>query len=549
MNNWQAAVVGALIWAGAGSAIAAAPPPGTITAQELQATVTFLADDLLEGRQIGRRGHEIAARYVAAQFKTMGLLPAGTQGYFQPISFEERSFASTQETLTLVRGATRTVFVNGVELAVAPGNVAGPETISAPLVFVGFGIAAPELGIDDYAGVDVRGKIVVALTGAPVALNSEIAAHLGRTKTGEAAARGAIGMIQVRTLLQAERGPWAKTAATARLPRRNFVGPDGTTGGDQAGLKFSASVDDAAAARLFDGSAMSFAAVQAAAVSGTPHGFALNGTAQLDRSNTVTTITSSNLLARLPGSDPALTDQLVMLSAHLDHHGMRSGSGDTIYNGALDNAAGVATLLAVARSFASERKAPKRSLLFLVTTGEEGGLMGSSYFARYPTVGIDRIVSEVNIDMPILTCDFADVVAYGADRSTMGPLVAAAAARQKLALTSDPQPGEALFTRSDHYPMVRAGVPSVYLRTGWRDTQGGMTCRDAENTFRRTHYHEPSDDLSQPIDWNVAVKFARINAEISRTIANTREAPRWYAGDYFGELFAPGAPKAKRPQP
>jgi Zn-dependent M28 family amino/carboxypeptidase len=172
--------------------------------------------------------------------------------------------------------------------------------------------------------------------------------------------------------------------------------------------------------------------------------------------------------------------------------------------------------------------------------------MGSSYFARYPTVGIERIVSEVNIDMPILTCDFADVIAYGANRSTMGPLVAAAAKKQGLTMSPDPQPVEALFTRSDHYPLVRAGIPAVFLKTGWHDTQGGLTCRDAETLFRRTHYHEPSDDLSRPIDWNVAVKFARINAEISRTIANAHDAPRWYSGDYFGEVFAPAAPKAKR---
>ena len=182
------------------SAAFAAPPPspGTITAAELQATVTFLADDLLEGRQIGRRGHAIAMRYVAAQFKAMGLEPAGTQGFFQPINFEERSFASDRETLTLTRGDKTSVFVNGVDLSVGPGNVVGPETISAPLVFVGFGLASKELGIDDYAGLDVRGKIVVALAGAPKSLNSEVAAHLARVKTGEAAALGAVGTLAQR---------------------------------------------------------------------------------------------------------------------------------------------------------------------------------------------------------------------------------------------------------------------------------------------------------------------------------------------------------------
>ncbi|MGL4542050.1 MAG: M20/M25/M40 family metallo-hydrolase, partial [Polymorphobacter sp.] len=370
--------------------------------------------------------------------------------------------------------------------------------------------------------------------------------HLARATPVQAAAHGAIGVITVRTIAQAGRGPFSKTATVARTPRRSFIGADGKADAEQGAVRFTATLDDAAAAKLFDGAAESFAAVRATAEAGAPRGFALAGTVRLDRSNAVTRISSPNVLARLPGSNPALTDQLVLMTAHLDHLGMREGSGDTIYNGALDNAAGVATVLSVARSFAAERKAPKRSLLFLVTTGEEGGLMGASYFARHPTVAIDRIVAEVNIDMPLLTCDFADIVAYGADRSTMGPLVAAAALKQGLQLSPDPQPVEALFTRSDHYPLVRAGIPAVFVKAGWRDTAGGMTCRDADKNFRSTHYHEPSDDLSRPIDWNIAVKFARINAEIARTIANNREAPRWYAGDYFGDAFAPAAPKAVR---
>lgn len=550
MARWHgvaASGLAALVMTGSVAAAPAGVVPSTITAAELQASVTFLADDLLEGREIGRRGLAIASRYVVSQFMAMGLEPAGTAGFYQPIRFEERSFASNRETLTLQRGGTMRVFVNGADLSVGPGNVVGPETIEAPLVFAGFGIVSKEMAIDDYAGLDVKGKVVVVLAGAPAALNSEVAAHLARSRAGDMATLGAVGMITVRTLAQAARGPWEKTAKTARQARRSFINPDGLPEGEQGSLKYSASVDDIAATALFDGSAMSFAAVQAAAATGSPHGFALAGSVKLERANEVATITSANLVARLAGSDPALTDQLVLLSAHLDHLGMKpDGDGDRIYNGALDNASGVATLLAVARSFASEPKRPKRSLLFLVTTGEEGGLMGSSYFARYPTVGIERIVSEVNIDMPILTCDFGDIVAYGADRSTMGPMVAAAAKKLGLALAPDPQPSEALFTRSDHYPLVRAGVPAVFLKTGWHDSKGGLTCRDAESVFRREHYHEPSDDLNQPIDWNVAVKFARINAEISRTIANSRDAPQWYKGDYFGELFAPAAPKATR---
>lgn len=522
-----------------------AAPFADISASNIAATVTFLADDLLEGRQIGHRGHEIAARYVAAQFAQMGLQPAGTMGYFQRLQLQERSFASTSETLTLTRPDGSTSWLNGSALSVSPGISVGPEVIEAPLVFVGYGIISKELAINDYTGLDVRGKIVVMLTGAPGDIDSEIAAHLGRTKGSAANAMGAIGIINVRTLAQIERAPWAKTAAAARGPRRNWIGPDGTPDAEVSAVKFNAAIDDAAAERLFAGAARSLAAVRAEAVNSHPSGFGLIGTARLERNTALSVISSPNLIAVLPGSDPQFMDQMVLLTAHLDHLGVRSGdNGDLIYNGAMDNASGVAVLLEVARSFAQARKAPRRSLMFMVTTGEEGGLLGSNYFTHFPTVALRRIVSEVNIDMPILTCDFGDVIAYGAARSTMGASVKAAAQSMKIGLSPDPQPVEALFTRSDHYPFVRAGVPSVFLKTGWHDVNGGLGCRAADIAFRRDHYHEVSDDLSLPLDWNVAAKFARLNAEISRTIANNREAPIWLAGDYFGAAFERSGPKA-----
>jgi hypothetical protein len=531
-------------------AFAAPATAGDISPAAIKAEVTFLADDLLEGRALGSRGHEIAAKQVAAQFAAMGLIPAGTDGsWFQRINFAERSLDAPPATLLLTRDGGSTSFTNGVDLSVGPGTTAGTETAGGGLVFVGFGLQSPQLGINDYAGLDVRGKVVVVLAGAPNGMNSEIGAHLGRSKSLFAEANGAIGVITVRTVAADMRGPWSKTVASLWRPRRVWIGPDGMPDVSNGSVKFEASLSNDAATKLFAGSLQSFEQVRAAAETSSPAGFALPGHVTLTRATKVATVSSPNILARLPGSDPAVTDQVVLLSAHLDHLGIKPGSsGDTIYNGAMDNASGVATLIEVARSFATDKKAPRRSLLFLVTTGEESGLQGSSYFARYPTVAIDRIVSEVNLDMPILTCDFGDVVAYGADRSTMGPIVAAAVKKQGLKLAPDPQPTEALFTRSDHYPLVRAGVPSVFLKTGWHDTAGGLTCRDAEADFRKNRYHEPSDDLSQPLDWAVAAKFARINAEISRSIANAKDVPHWYAGDYFGDQFAPRATKAVRPQ-
>ena len=254
------------------------------------------------------------------------------------------------------------------------------------------------------------------------------------------------------------------------------------------------------------------------------------------------------MLGLLPGTDPKLAAEIVVISAHLDHVGIKAGAKpgeDAIYNGAMDNATGSATLLEAATALAKAR--PKRSVLFLATTAEESGLLGADYFARQPTVDVKRIVADVNIDMPILTCNFGDVVAFGGDRSTIGPVVAAAAKAEKLGLSPDPQPEEAVFTRSDHYPFVRKGVPSVFLKTGWTDTKGGMTCKDAERNFRLNSYHEVSDQLDLPFDWTAAAKWSRLNTNIIRLIANAKAAPRWYEGDYFGTAFAPDAPKARKP--
>jgi Zn-dependent M28 family amino/carboxypeptidase len=219
---------------------------------------------------------------------------------------------------------------------------------------------------------------------------------------------------------------------------------------------------------------------------------------------------------------------------HADHIGVKKdGSGDRINNGALDNAAGVATTLEVARAFTEAKKRPRRSIMFLTVTGEEKGLLGAEYFARNPTVPLKNIAGDVDIDMPVLTYDFTDVVAFGADRSGMGPAVRRAAERVGLKLSADPMPEEGLFTRSDHYRFVEVGVPAVFLMTGFEN--GG---EKAFRSFLANCYHKPCDDLSQPIDYVAGAKFARINYEITRELTDMPKRPTWNAGDFFGEKYA-----------
>ena len=245
----------------------------------------------------------------------------------------------------------------------------------------------------------------------------------------------------------------------------------------------------------------------------------------------------------LPGSDPALANEYVLVMGHLDHIGTRrSGEGDKINNGAMDNASGIATMLEAARAMAQNPEKPKRPVLFTAVTAEEKGLLGADYLSRFPVVGSGKVVGVVNLDMPILTYDFTDVVAFGAEHSTLGPIVASAAARDKVTLSPDPMPEEGLFTRSDHYRFVQRGIPSVFLMTGFAGA--------GEKSFRgflATHYHRVSDDLAQPFNWEAGAKFARINMLIATEIANAPEAPKWYEDSFFGKTFAPAAPKAKRP--
>lgn len=292
----------------------------------------------------------------------------------------------------------------------------------------------------------------------------------------------------------------------------------------------------AGGAKLFAGAPTSLDAVMAAAESPTPVAmprFALPMRASVALQNRVGTGSSSNVAGMIEGSDPRLKGEIVVLSGHLDHEGVGAAqNGDTIYNGAMDNASGIATMLEVAHAFKHDGIRPKRSVMFLAVTAEEKGLVGADYFAQNPTVPKGSIVANVNLDMPILSYDFTDIIAFGADRSTIGGAVKRAADSLGLTVTPDPDPDQGIFTRSDHYRFVQQGVPSVFLKTG--PANGGAA---ADKLFRTTRYHRPNDDLSQPIDYAAGAKFAAVNYAIAKELADVAERPRWNRGDFFGTLF------------
>lgn len=505
----------------------------------IRADVTFLADDMLEGRNTGERGYDLAALYVQTRMAGLGIQPGGVDGTWrQPITFARAHVEAASLTISSPNGEP-VVFQSGRDGAFSIGDTGGLASAEGSLVFVGYGLDAPEHGFDDYADADVSGKIVVMLRGAPAGTDPAVAGQLSQGKAAAAKARGAVGMITVNT---AETAGFYSDARLSRIAANTSVrwaGPDGVL--ERATLLPSASLNDAAATRLFEGAGRSYAELktEASQAGARPASFDLTGSGELAITTAREDMRSDNVIGLIPGSDPVLKNEYVVLTAHLDHIGMEEEGEDRINNGALDNAGGIATQLEAARALAASP--PKRSILVVALTAEELGLLGSDYLAQYPVVSADKVIANVNLDMPILTYDFTDVVAFGAEHSTMGPLVATAAQTEGLVLSPDPMPEQGVFTRSDHFSFVQQGVPSVMLATGYAN--GG---EQAWGDFFAHGYHQPSDEIGE-FNWSAAAKFARVNAAIARIVADTEARPLWYEGNPFGDQFAPDAPKAPAP--
>jgi Zn-dependent M28 family amino/carboxypeptidase len=523
------APLAALLLGGAAQPKAEAAASG----QRIRAYVTFLASDALGGRDTGSPGHAAAAAYVADQFKSLGLKPGGDKGgWFQQVPFRHASHAAAPR-ITYAAGGRKLRWKSGRDFALRPSLTRQHRRIDAPLVFAGHGISDAKLGIDEYAGLDARGKIVVVLRGVPDGLADDIEAHLEVSKEQVAARHGAAGIAEIS----------AGHSGISWFASRPII--DWAAGAQDAGaqgdlaavLTLSPDVGKA----LFEGAARSFQSVRRAGNAAIA-GFPLPGRLSISSETTWQDFKSPNVVAVLPGADPALRNQYVVVGGHLDHLGMETGARpgeDAIFNGAMDNAAGVATLIETARSFVASRKPPRRSVMFIATTGEERGLLGADYFAAHPTVTRQAIVSLVDLDMPLLTYAVTDVVAFGADESTIGKTVAEAAASMQVRVSPDPMPDQSLFVRSDHYRFVLRGIPALFLMTG--QANGGKAAWD--DYFAR-FYHRVGDDLSQPFRWEAGAKFAELNYRIARRLADSDEPPRWYAGSYFGDRYAAGAPKA-----
>lgn len=527
----------------------AEPASPAFSPERFRAHVQFLADDLLEGRDTGSRGYDVAARYVASQFEAYGLKPGGEGGsWYQKVTLQRTQGNVDRGFVTITGPSGERRFAHADDVLVGLSAREPKLDVSAPVVFVGFGIEDKRLGLDDYRGLDVKGAIVLTLRGFPKGLPSEEGAHVSANKAKVAERHGAIGIMSVSTFQSEKTFPWAKRLEYANDPEYAWVGADDKAFEEAPAIRARAGLNGPAADALFAGAPRSLAEVRREAdqQNGRPRGFKLKARVRVEASSSWTRVKSPNVVAILPGSDATLSREYVVLSAHLDHLGIKEVANagpqaDRIHNGALDNAAGVATLLEVARVAASAPRQARRSMIFLATTAEEQGLIGADYYARHPTVPLPQIVGNVDLDMPLLLYPFSDVIAFGADHSTIARFVAEAAAPLQIQLSPDPMPEEGVFTRSDHYQFVKQGVPAVFLATGM--ASGG---EKIWGEYLSGTYHSPRDDLSQAIDWVAAARFSDLNYRITRAMADSETPPMWYAGDYFGDEFAPKAPRAKR---
>ncbi len=498
--------------------------------------VKTLADDSLEGRQTGTEGYRKAASYVAEQFERAGLKPAGTKGYLQTVQFMRRRIVEAQSHVALVRGGTEDVLRFGEDVTISLRAELAPG-VEAPLVFVGYGLSAPDAGHDDLAGLDLKGKIVVFINGTPSSITGAPAAHYQNWAVRWQAlkAAGAIGALSILNPKTMEQ-PWERTAPSRLNPVMTLVD---ARFNDLAGMKFNASVNPASAERLFAGSGRAFADLIALAAERKPlPGFALPATLRARVTLESTPITSDNVAGLLPGSDPALAREHVVLTAHLDHVGVGAAvNGDRIYNGAMDNAAGIATLIEVARHLATTAPRPKRSILFVAVTAEEHGLLGSRYFAGDPTVPKASIVANINMDMFLPLFPMKSVMALGLDESDLGDRVREVAVAQGLAVAGDPEPERNRFTRSDQYSFIRQGVPALAMKVG---SAPGSAEAAIDAKWTKERYHQPADDLQQPLDLGAAVTFTQLVGALSAEVANNPARPQWKASSFF-KRFEPSA--------
>jgi Zn-dependent M28 family amino/carboxypeptidase len=491
------------------------------------AHVEALANDDMRGRETGSPEHRKAADYVSARFREAGLEPAGTDGFLQAVSFKSRKIVEAQSSLALVSRGTATPVTLGDEAAFGMRIDPAP-TVDAPLVFAGHGLQIPELSHDDFAGLDAKGKVIVHIGGAPSNVPGSLAAHYQHAAQRAALVRklGALGVITIPNPKSMD-VPWERSSPNRLNPAMALAAPGLD---DSAGQKVSITFNPARAERLFEGSGHTFAEMLKIADEGKalprfPLPLSMRATVAVEN----TAVESHNVAGVLKGSDAALAGEYVVLTAHLDHVGVGAPiNGDAIYNGAMDNASGIATLIETAKVLSAAK--PKRSVVFVAVTGEEKGLLGSRYYSLNPTVPKAGMVANLNIDMFLPLWPLKILTVFGLNESDLTDDVSAVAKEMGLTTQPDPQPQRNRFIRSDQYSFIREGVPALVLKVG---ALPGSPEEKIEAEWTRVRYHGPADDLTQPVDRAAAVAYTDAIGRLALRIANRPTRPAWKADSFF----------------
>jgi len=491
--------------------------------------IKVLADDNMEGRETGSPGLQRAEAYIVDQLKQAGVQPAGADGYYQSVKFYSRQIIEKDSSLALLRDGKVQPLVLGDDAMFSTRIDLAPE-VQAPLVFVGYGLSIPEKTYDDLAGLDLKGKVVVILSGSPADIPGALAAHYQSAAERWKVLRkaGAVGTISVANPANMEI-PWSRMSNNRNAPSMALSDP---AFNETQGAKLSVLWNPAKASELFEGSGHTFDELVAIAkerkqLPRFPLTASIIAKTKVERKD----LESANVVAKVSGSDPELKNEYVVLSAHIDHLGIGAPvNGDSIYNGAMDNASGSALLLDVAASLKKSPEKLKRSILFLFVTGEEKGLLGSKYFAAYPTVDPKSMVANINVDMFLPIIPLKVLTVLGLAESDLGDMVREVAQAHGVRVQPDPEPEHNFFVRSDQYNFIRHGIPALAMHVGFDPGSPDKKIFDDWRTYR---YHAPSDDVNQPVDLQSAALYEEIIRSLLIEVANNPNRPQWKPDSFF----------------
>jgi len=513
-------------------------------ASAIRAHLKYLSSDLLEGRGPGTRGDALATSYIASQLEAMGLAPAGDNGtYYQKVSLLGMTMDATQSTIQFTKNGAAALGPLQYRDQFVGGNQSQKESVSldSEVVFVGHGVVAPEYQWDDYKGLDPRGKTLVMLVDDPPATSGEPDLFKGRARTyygrwtykfEMGTAKGADAVILIHTNAAAGYG-W-------QVVRNSWTGEQAyvKNAEGQHALSFAGWIHEDVAKELFKASGYDLAALTQAAHSRdfkpVPLGVRLQGTV----ASKIRPFDTANVVAKLEGSDAKLKSEAVLYTAHHDHLGIGTPDDDdptdTIYNGAIDNASGSATILELARVWSETRPRPKRSILFAFVAAEEQGLLGSEYFGENPAIPAGKIVLGINLDALNLFGETTSVTMIGVDRMNFFPVAQKVTKAMHLEIVPDQAPEQGSYYRSDHFSMAKAGVPAFSIKQGLQIVGKPAEFGPAKSKeYRDKHYHQASDEFDPSWDFGSAVQVARLGFWLGWEAAQSAQPPMWIEGEEF----------------